>query len=226
MRETRNDLRLRDVSVVMDSLRAARRISVRSVAVAAVAALVLATTVLATTQSRADSTEPLQEILSGPGRPAPLDLWADERLSRSDAQFLVDLFERTDEMTKLNSSALQWFEDDGESGLHPVDYLERSQRVVDRLAEIEPPARARPALDYVIESISLERGFVADWQAALEAGVEFESQITHEYAYHEGLHRSQRLLLKAYSELRGVFREANAATNEGIRNRLRAMVMK
>ena len=67
---------------------------------------------------------------------------------------------------------------------------------------------------------------MSDWYTALEAGEPFESQLTDEYAYHEGLHRSHRLILKAFAELRALFPDVGEAGQMAFLDHLRAMDLK
>jgi hypothetical protein len=139
----------------------------------------------------------------------------------AEGRFLERLFSLTDEAVLLNMEALRWFASDGEKGLHPSAYLERFDPLRTRLGELETPERLSSVQQLLSECLGLQRGFVADWADALSEGRRFESQLTDEYAYHEGLHRSQRLTLKAYAELRALFPEAGDAAHAAFRTHLR-----
>lgn len=141
----------------------------------------------------------------------------------AEGRFLEELFALTDEAVLLHTEVLRWLASEGERGLHADVYLERIDEVRARLAALEPPARIASVHELVAECLGHQRGFFADWGTALAEGKPFESQLTHEYAYHEGLHRSQRLLLKAYAELRALFPELGSETHAALRSRLRAV---
>jgi hypothetical protein len=140
-----------------------------------------------------------------------------------EGRFLEQLFSLTDEAMLLNVEALRWFGSDGEKGLHPSVYLERFDPLRTKLAELETPERLSSVPPLLSECLALQRGFIADWANAASEGRRFESQLTDEYAYHEGLHRSQRLTLKAYAELRALFPDAGDAAYAVFRGHLRAV---
>ncbi|MEN8160640.1 MAG: hypothetical protein ABFS41_11275 [Myxococcota bacterium] len=144
-------------------------------------------------------------------------------LDPAEGRFLEELFSLTDEAVLLNTEAMRWFVSGGERGLHPAVHLERIDGVRERLGALETPERVASVKALLVECLGLQRGFVADWSEALAEGRPFESQLTHEYAYHEGLHRSQRQLLKAYAELRALFPDAGAAAHAAFRTHLRAV---
>lgn len=153
----------------------------------------------------------------------PFDPRSAGSLEPSEARFLEAMFLLTDEGVLLNTDVSRWLFSRGASGLHPVDYLERMDSVLESLEQLETPRRVESVRVLVAESLRLQRGFVTDWHRALENGLPFESQLTDEFAYHEGLHRSQRVLLKAFAELRALFPSAGAQVHAAFRDHLRAV---
>jgi hypothetical protein len=141
----------------------------------------------------------------------------------AEGRFLEQLFSLTDEAMLLNMEALRWLGSDAEKGLHPSVYLERFDPLRTKLAQLETPKRLSSVQQLLSECLTLQRGFIADWAQAVSEGRRFHSQLTDEYAYHEGLHRSQRLTLKVYAELRALFPEAGDAAYAAFRTHLRAL---
>jgi hypothetical protein len=156
-------------------------------------------------------------------RHTPFDGRSAGPLQPSEARFLEGLFTLTDEAVLLNTDAGRWFSTDRAQGLHAADYLERMDALRARLDGLEAPDRIASVKRFVAESLTLQRDFVAEWYQALEQGRDFDSQLTDEFAYHEGLHRSQRVLLKAFSELRGLFPDAGEAAHAAFHDHLRAV---
>jgi hypothetical protein len=144
----------------------------------------------------------------------------------AESQFLEDLFSITDEASLLNANVSRWFLSDGDRGLHAADYRDRMDALRVRFEEMETPERVRSVRDLLSESLTLQRGFVNDWYEALEAGQPFESQLTDENAYHEGLHRSHRIVLQAYAELHALFPNIGEASQMAFLDHLRAMDLK
>ena len=144
-------------------------------------------------------------------------------LDSEESRFLESLFILTDAATLLNVNVGRWFLSTGREGLHAADYPDRINELRLRLANIETPSRLRSVRDLIAESLELQRNFVRDWYEALESGRPFASQLTDEYAYHEGLHRSHRVLLKAYAELRALFPFVGKADQMAFQDHLRAM---
>lgn len=147
-------------------------------------------------------------------------------LSSEDLRFFEELFALADEVVLINTNVLRWFLSGESKGLHAADYAERNTALALRFEALEVPARAESVRGYLIEMLELERRFVAEWYAANESGLVFSSQLTKESAYHEGLHRSGRLLLKSYAELRALFPGAGETTKRAIRLHLHAMVLR
>jgi len=147
----------------------------------------------------------------------------ESELSTGDRLFLRNLFELIDEVAVLNANVVLWLFSDGERGTHAADYLKRSESLAAGFRALSPPARAEPVRGYLVECVRLQNGFVRDWFEALEEGSEPAFDAKDENAYHEGLHRSQRLLLKSYAELRAVFPGTSEEANRVMRAHLHAM---
>lgn len=153
----------------------------------------------------------------------PVAIPASSDIARSEALFLELLFEEIDGVILANKNVLRWFGTDGREGSHPTDYRHRTATLAERIERLEPPVRAEPLRDYVIESIELQRQFVSEWAGALESGEPFASPLVDEYAYHEGLHRSHRLHLKIYAELLAVFPRIEDDLRDTMRLHLQGM---
>lgn len=156
-------------------------------------------------------------------RRTPFQQRAESHLDPEESRFLENIFTLTDEASLLNVNVGPWFQSDGESGLHPADCIERMDDLRVRLDNFETPVRVESVRDLIAEAFGLQRGFVHDWYEALEAGRPFESQLTNEYAYHEGLHRSHRALLKVLAELHALFPEVGETTHMAFHDHLRAV---
>ena len=159
-------------------------------------------------------------------RRTPFDSRGAQHEVPAELRFLENLFVLTDEASLLNTNVGRWFKTDGARGLHAADYRERMNELRARLEEMETPERVRSVRDLLLESLALQISFVNDWYGAIEAGQPFESQLTDEYAYHEGLHRSHRLILKAYAELRALFPEIGESSHRAFLDHLRGMDLK
>ena len=159
-------------------------------------------------------------------RRTQFDLRTAQHENSAEMHFLDNLFVLTDDVSLLNTNVGHWFKTDGASGLHAADYRERMNELRVRLEEMETPERVRSVRDLLLESLALQNAFVNDWYEAIEAGKPFESQLTNEYAYHEGLHRSHRLILKAYAELRALFPEIGESSQRAFLDHLRGMDLK
>ena len=141
----------------------------------------------------------------------------------AEGRFLEQLFTLTDDAVLLNTEVLRWFASDGQRGLHASVYLERSDALRKALDALETPVRVASVRELIAECLTRQRGFVKEWSDAISDGRPFRSQLTDEYAYHQSLHRSQRLLLKAYAELRALFPDADSAAHAAFRSHLRAV---
>jgi hypothetical protein len=156
-------------------------------------------------------------------RLTPFQPRAESHLDLEESRFLESIFTLTDEASQLNVNVGRWFQSTGERGLHPEDCLERMDDLRVRLVDFATPMRVESVRDLIAEAFGLQRDFVHDWYEALEAGRPFESQLTNEYAYHEGLHRSHRVLLKAFAELHALFPEVGETTHMAFHDHLRAV---
>jgi hypothetical protein len=145
------------------------------------------------------------------------------QLAPEESRFLEAFFVLTDEAVLLNTEVGRWFSSRGAEGLHAAAYLEGLDALRARLEALETPQRVESVCGLVAESLALQRAFVAEWREALEEGRAFESQLTDEFAYHEGLHRSNRLLLKAFAELHALFPDAGERTHMAFHDHLRAL---
>ena len=143
-----------------------------------------------------------------------------------ESKFLENVFALTDESILLNANVRLWFRTNGVQGLHAADYLARMDEVSGRLEALDAPSRVRSVRDLLAESFALQRRFVNDWYDALQAGRPFESQLTDEYAYHEGLHRSHRLLLKTFAELRALYPDERDSNHRAFHDLLLAVDFK
>jgi hypothetical protein len=159
-------------------------------------------------------------------RHTPFDPRAALRLAPEESRFLEDLFASTDEAVLLNTNAGHWFFTDGARGIHPEDYLGRADLLLERLDQLETPKRVESVRGLLIQSLLLQRSFLMQWHQARREGRPFPSQLTDEFAYHEGLHRSQRLLLKAFAELYALFPDAGETTHRAFHDHLRAVDLK
>lgn len=144
-------------------------------------------------------------------------------LDRAESYFLEDIYAIAAEASGLNTKTMLWFRTAGAEGVHADDYLLRMRDLRDRLANLETSPRIRSIRDLLLEALALQGRFVSDWNQALIAGDPFESQLTKENAYHEGLHRSHRLLLKVYAELRALFPEIGGRNQRAFRDLLAAV---
>jgi len=132
-------------------------------------------------------------------RRTPFDPRAALHLVPAESAFLEDVFALSDEAVLLNTNVGLWFSSRRAKGLHAAVYLERLDALRAHLEAVETPARLESVRTLLREALVLQRGLIAEWHQALEEGRPFESQRTDEFAYHEGLHRSHRLLLKVFA---------------------------
>ncbi len=156
----------------------------------------------------------------------PFDPRAALHLAPEESRFLEDLFALTDEAVLLNINVGRWFFTDGVRGLHAEDYLDRADLLRERLDQLETPERVESVRGLLAQSLLLQRSFLEEWHQALREGRPFPSQLTDEFAYHEGLHRSHRLLLKAFAELHALFPDAGETTHMAFHDHLRAVDLK
>ena len=147
----------------------------------------------------------------------------ESELTTADQLFLRDLFELMDEFVLLNANVALWFFSEGERGMHAADYQVRNEALVEEFSALKPPVRAEPVRTYLVECARLQHNFIRDWHRAIEAGSDLGFPARDENTYHEGLHRSERLLLKTYAEMRAVFPGTSGEANRAIRSHLHAM---
>lgn len=159
-------------------------------------------------------------------RRTPFDPRAVLHLAPAESAFLEELFALGDAAVLLNTNVGLWFSTRGAKGLHATVYLERMDALRSRFETLETPPRLESVRRLLNESLVLQRGFIADWHQALEEGRPFASQLTDEFAYHEGLHRSHRLLLKTFAELHALFPGAGEATHMAFHDHLIALDLK
>jgi hypothetical protein len=159
-------------------------------------------------------------------RRTPFDPRSALHLEPEESRFLEDLFALTDEAVLLNTNVGRWFFTDGVKGLHAEDYLSRAHLLRERLDQLETPERVESVRDLLAQSLRLQHSFLEQWHRALREGRPFRSQLTDEFAYHEGLHRSRRLLLKAFAELHALFPNAGETTHIAFHDHLLAVDLK
>lgn len=140
-----------------------------------------------------------------------------------EGRYLEALFDLADEGAALHAGLRRWLARDAGEGLHPADHLLRLEELRARFAALPVPERLEAVHGRVDEALRRQRDFVAEWSEALREGRPFASQLEDEFAYHEGLHRSQRMLLQAYAELRALFPEAAPETTAAFRRHLRGL---
>ena len=145
------------------------------------------------------------------------------RMARAEALFLEDLFAVTREMAQENRLAASWLLSGGVKGLPFDDYPERAATLLDRLERLDTPPRVRALPQRIAEAFRAQGGFLSDWAAALAEGRPFESQLTSEFGYHEGLHRSQRALFQAYERALALFADEDETIRHALQAELRAL---
>jgi hypothetical protein len=145
------------------------------------------------------------------------------RMERAEALFLEDLFAITRGMAQENRLAASWLLSGGAKGLPLEDYLEQAAALLEDLERLETPPRIRELPERVAEAFRSQGGFLADWAAALAESRPFESQLTSEFGYHEGLHRSQRVLFQAYERTLALFPDEDETTRRALQAELRAL---
>ncbi|HEB89122.1 MAG TPA: hypothetical protein ENI85_06085 [Deltaproteobacteria bacterium] len=158
-----------------------------------------------------------------PPEPAAFDLPIEGAGGADESRFLSALFDLVDEAALLNEKVGRWLLEGGREGLDPRDYFEELDRLRSRIEALPVPGRLEPVRQPILEALLFQRGFVRDWFRAIDAGLSFESQLTDEFAYHEGLHRSHRMLLKAHAELLALFPEIDGTNQRAFQDHLDAM---
>ena len=126
-------------------------------------------------------------------------------LERSEALFMEHLFELLDEVVEANRAVARGLVSGRSEGLHFEDYRARVDEVLAEIERLPVPERLEEVRGLLVTAVRRQRDFFADWHGALEEGRSFDSQLTSEFGYHEGLHVSQRKLLDAYGRLLALF---------------------
>jgi hypothetical protein len=145
------------------------------------------------------------------------------RMARSEALLLEDLFVLTRAMAQENRLAASWLLSGAAKGLPFDEYPERAAVLLDELERLQTPPRIRELPDRIAQAFRAQGGFLSDWAAALAEGRPFESQLTSEFGYHEGLHRSQRALFQAYERALALFPDEDESTRHALQAELRAL---
>jgi len=126
-------------------------------------------------------------------------------MERSEADFIERLFELVDDVVEANRGVARWFVSERGEGLHFEDYRAVIDEVLEGIESLRAPERLEEVRALLVVAVRGQRDFFADWYVALEEGRPFDSQLTSEFGYHEGLHTSQRKLLDAYGRLLALF---------------------
>ena len=126
-------------------------------------------------------------------------------MERNEALFMERLFELLDDVVEANRAVTLWFVSGRSEGLHFEDYRARVDEVLAGIERLPAPERLEEVRALLIVGVRGQQGFFADWWGALEEGRSFDSQLTSEFGYHEGLHASQRKLLDVYGRLLALF---------------------
>lgn len=133
------------------------------------------------------------------------------RMERSEALYLEQLFELLDDLSAVNRAVGRRLVGGTSEGLHFDDYRARVDALLADVRGLRTPPRLEALQALLVAAVRQQRDFFADWQRAREEGRAFDSQLTSEYGYHEGLHASQRKLLDAYGRMLALFpREGDA----------------
>jgi hypothetical protein len=126
-------------------------------------------------------------------------------MERSETLFMEHLFELLDDVVEANRAVARWFVSGGSEGLHVEDYRASVDGVLAGIESLRAPERLEEVRGLLAAAVRAQQAFFTDWYAALEQGRSFDSQLTSEFGYHEGLHVSQRKLLDAYGRLLALF---------------------
>ncbi len=163
-----------------------------------IAALTLACVVAAGSAAAEGRLSTPEEAYAARGIPRVFD-GRQTRMEPAEARFLEAFFALTDEAVVENANLLRWFASDGRSGLHFLDARERLAAIRGRIAALEPPARLGPVRSMVLEALDHQRSFFAEHYDAVQAGRPFHSQLTDEFAWHDGPQRAREALRRAYA---------------------------
>jgi hypothetical protein len=126
-------------------------------------------------------------------------------MERNEVLFMERLFELLDDVVEANRGVARWFVSARSAGLHFEDYRADVDEVLAVIESLPAPERLEEVRGLLVAAVRGQQAFFADWYAALEEGRAFDSQLTSEFGYHEGLHVSQRKLLDAYGRLLALF---------------------
>lgn len=144
-------------------------------------------------------------------------------MERDEALFVERLFELLDDVVQANRSVARWFVSGRSEGPHFEAYRVRVDELLVGLGELPAPERLEEVRSLLVAAVRGQRDFFADWYAALEEGHPFDSQLTSELGYHEGLHVSQRQLLDAYGRLLALFAREGDANRRSFHHQLCAL---
>lgn len=125
----------------------------------------------------------------------------DTRLAPEEARFVEQLFEVARAVAADHEGLLHWLASGRREGMHFEDHRARTDAQLRALDSLATPEGLAPVRALVREAIEAQRSFFGDWARALAEGMPFESQLTSEFGWHEGPHRAERALLRAYSKL-------------------------
>ena len=145
------------------------------------------------------------------------------RMERGDALFLDELFRVVEELPADSRRAARWLVSDGARGLGLYGYLDRVGAMLDRLERLHAPLRTAELKSLAAQAIRGQRQFFVDWHAAREEGRPFESQLTSEYGFHDGLHQSHRTLVRLYVRLLVLFPDEDGQHRRAFLAQVRAL---
>ena len=145
------------------------------------------------------------------------------RMERSEALFLDEMFAALDDLPGDTRGAARWLVSDGERGLDLDGYLDRVGLVLDRLERLRAPARVAELKSLVADAVRGQRQFFIDWHAARQAGRPFESQLTSEYGFHDGLHRSHLGFVRLYVRLLALFPDEDRHNRRALLDEVRLL---
>jgi hypothetical protein len=162
-----------------------------------VLALVASLTIALATAAHADGPDSCSALS---GTPTAFDA-DDTRMTREEARFVEQLFDLARAVAADNAGVLRWLVSDRREGVHADDHRARVDAHLRVLDAFVTPERLAPVRALVREAIETQRSFFGDWAEALAEGVPFESQLTSEFGWHDGVYGAERALLRAYSKL-------------------------
>lgn len=145
------------------------------------------------------------------------------RMERSEALFLDEMFAALDDLPADSRRAARWLVSGGEQGLDLDDYLDRVGLVLDHLERLRAPARVLELKPLVADAVRGQRQFFIDWHAAREADRPFESQLTSEYGFHDGLHQSHLGFVRLYVRLLALFPDEDAHNRRAFLHEVRSL---